>query len=282
MQDILILNKQVGETPLECMNRFRLEHPEYEGVKMTYAGRLDPMAEGVLLVLAGERVHDKDKYLKLPKTYECTAIIGIGTDTYDILGIPTLSSKLPLTPSWQEGEPNSHVSDAPLTKRSCKVKHLCKAHEALRVTEELSSFVGTFTQQYPPYSSKTVNGKQLHAIARDGELEGLEMPSRQVTVESISKILLGSIAMEDLVKDVTNRISKVTGDFRQHEIVKKWQDLADRNPEKRLTFVTFTISVSGGTYIRGVVHELGKKLEISSCIWKLKRTKVAQFGFSLL
>jgi tRNA pseudouridine55 synthase len=87
MNSLLILNKYVGETPLACMERFRAEHPEYEGVKMTYAGRLDPIASGVLLVLTGGRVHEKESYLGLPKTYECTALLGVATDTYDVLGM---------------------------------------------------------------------------------------------------------------------------------------------------------------------------------------------------
>ena len=53
MKKILKLYKKEGETPLEAIERFRRKNPEYRNEKMTYAGRLDPMAEGVLLVLAG-------------------------------------------------------------------------------------------------------------------------------------------------------------------------------------------------------------------------------------
>ncbi len=88
MQQVLVLNKQVGETPLECMDRFRDANPEYVNVKMTYAGRLDPMADGVLIVLVGDAVHRKDEFSALDKEYVCTAILGVGTDSYDILGLP--------------------------------------------------------------------------------------------------------------------------------------------------------------------------------------------------
>ena len=53
---------------------------------MTYAGRLDPMASGVLLVLAGEETKNKDKYLGLDKEYDFEILFGFATDTYDILG----------------------------------------------------------------------------------------------------------------------------------------------------------------------------------------------------
>lgn len=251
MQELLILDKQVGETPLECLERFRAGHPEYAQVKMTYAGRLDPMAEGLLLVLAGEKVHEKENFLKLAKTYECTAILGVGTDTYDVLGLPTPQSLAePRDSSPYKGEPSN------LT---------------------LQSFVGTFSQEYPPYSSKTINGKQMHTLAREGNLDNVVVPSQTVTVKDILIKGMGTISTRDLVSDITQRIQKVTGDFRQEETMKAWQDLAEKDPEKRLIFAIFTIEVSGGTYIRSIVHEWGKKLGISGCIWKLRRTRIGQW-----
>jgi tRNA pseudouridine55 synthase len=251
MQEILVLDKWVGETPLECIERFRKSHSEYEKVKMTYAGRLDPMASGVLLVLAGDKVYEKDRFLKLPKTYECVAILGIDTDTYDVLGIPSSPNSIPNPSSWQE--------------------------EGNRTTELLESFVGTFTQKYPPYSSKTISGKQMHALAREGELEGLEIPSQTVIVENISNIRMASIATEDLVQEITENIKKVTGDFRQSESIQAWNKMAQENQGKRVELVLFSTDVSGGTYIRGIVHELGQKLAKGACILRLKRTTVGEY-----
>ena len=59
IMNILKLYKNRGETPLECINRFKKENPEYQKEKMTYAGRLDPLAEGLLLVLVGEECKNK-------------------------------------------------------------------------------------------------------------------------------------------------------------------------------------------------------------------------------
>lgn len=253
MVPVLIMNKQVGETPLECINRFKESRPEYQGIKMTYAGRLDPMASGVLIVLAGDMVHKKDEFLKLPKTYECTAILGISTDTYDVLGLPVLPRPLREAPPLKEGE-----------------------------TEQvLSSFIGTFSQKYPPYSSKTINGKQMHTIARQGELADLKIPEQMVTVKNISNIRMASIAIEDLVQEITENIKKVKGDFRQDESIGKWNEVLSENKDKNVDLVLFTIEVSGGTYIRGIVHELGQQLDPSTgggaCILRLKRTSVGDY-----
>ena len=53
--------KNIGETPLECLERIRLEYGKPKDIPMTYAGRLDPMAEGLLIILVGDDCKDKEK-----------------------------------------------------------------------------------------------------------------------------------------------------------------------------------------------------------------------------
>ncbi len=86
MDKVLNLYKQPGETPLECILRYKENNPQFENVPMTYAGRLDPLAEGVLLVLSGKEVHRKEEFLNLKKEYEVEVLFGFETDTYDVLG----------------------------------------------------------------------------------------------------------------------------------------------------------------------------------------------------
>lgn len=87
MKKILNLYKPVGKTPLQLIIDFKQNNPEYKDKKMAYAGRLDPMACGVLLVLVGEECANRDKYQDLDKTYEFKVLKGFSSDTYDILGI---------------------------------------------------------------------------------------------------------------------------------------------------------------------------------------------------
>jgi len=87
MENILLLNKKEGETPLEALNALRHKRgKKYQDIKMTYAGRLDPMASGVLLVLLGEETKNKEKYIALDKEYEFEVLFCVATDTYYILG----------------------------------------------------------------------------------------------------------------------------------------------------------------------------------------------------
>ena len=65
---LTIVYKRVGETPLQSIARFKQDNPHFKDISMTYAGRLDPMAEGLLMLLSGDAIAHKDKYLDLPKT----------------------------------------------------------------------------------------------------------------------------------------------------------------------------------------------------------------------
>jgi tRNA pseudouridine55 synthase len=87
------LYKKVGETPLMALERLRLFLGLGSEVPMTYAGRLDPLAEGVLLILVGETCKEKEQYLAYDKIYEATILLGVSSDTYDILGVLTESEE---------------------------------------------------------------------------------------------------------------------------------------------------------------------------------------------
>jgi tRNA pseudouridine55 synthase len=131
MKDRVIkVYKKVGETPLDCIHNLKKERPELGLLPMTYAGRLDPLAEGVLLILVGEECNKKDEYLNLPKEYEVDVLFGFATDTYDILG------------KVMKYETPSEI----LFERSSEI---------------LPNFIGKVKQSYPPYSSRPVNGKPL-------------------------------------------------------------------------------------------------------------------------
>ena len=250
----LILNKKEGETPLECLGRFRKKNPKYKNLKMTYAGRLDPMASGLLLVLVGEEVKNKEKYLKLSKEYEFEVLFGFATDTYDILGKVEHSHILKNVRMLSERE---------LTKN---IKH------------NLKNFTGKFKQKYPMYSSKTVEGKALWTYAR--EVEAVDAPMREVEVKSLKFIKLRKIKNKKLLENIEKRVGKVKGDFRQKEILKIWRKnlyVKDRMFDI-LNIASFKINCSSGTYVRGIAQALGEHLGVPTLAFSIKRTKLGKWG----
>lgn len=234
---MFLVNKQVGETPLEAMEQFRREN-----IPMTYAGRLDPMAEGLLIVLAGDECKEKEKYTALDKVYETEIVLGYATDTYDVLGLV-------------RGEGRN--VDGPIND------------------DFLAKFVGTFKQEYPPYSSKPVAGKPLFQYAREGTLDTIEIPVNQVTIFSIEKLGEREVTVRELLVDICERISKVKGDFRQKEILTKWGEaLAGENKCK---IIKIRVHCSSGTYIRSLAERMGKELGCGAFTLSIKRTRVGEF-----
>ena len=58
-------------------------------VPTSHTGTLDPMAEGVAIVLLGEERHKKYEYAEWTKEYVFEIAFGLSTDTYDGLGLVT-------------------------------------------------------------------------------------------------------------------------------------------------------------------------------------------------
>jgi tRNA U55 pseudouridine synthase TruB len=69
--------KSLSETPLETIGKYRAQHPEIGDVKIGYAGRLDPMAEGLLLLLIGDENRNKKEFENLEKR-RCRLLLGLG------------------------------------------------------------------------------------------------------------------------------------------------------------------------------------------------------------
>ena len=83
--------KKIGETPLQALEKHRKQKKIPSNAKLTYAGRLDPMASGVLLILQGATQKQRERYMGLGKTYEVKILFGFSTDSYDLLGLPRAS-----------------------------------------------------------------------------------------------------------------------------------------------------------------------------------------------
>jgi len=248
MKKLIILNKKEGETPLEALEAFRKKNNEYKDQPMTYAGRLDPMASGLLVILAGEEAKNKQKYLNLSKEYEFEVLFGFATDTYDILGKIT------------------EVARQDLVKREDLEK---------KIKIALKDFVGTYTQAYPAYSSKTVGGKPLFDYAKHGL--SVDLPVHQVTVQSLKFLGLRSISRKKLLETIEKRIEKVNGDFRQKEIIRAWKKNLEQG-ESLLRIANFKIKCGSGTYVRSIAHGLGGGVGVPALAFSIKRTKIGRFA----
>jgi tRNA pseudouridine(55) synthase len=247
MNCLILANKRRSETMAACMERIRTEAGIPTETKVTYAGRLDPMASGLVIFLVGDFRFDKEVYSKLPKVYETEFFLGYSTDTYDILG----------------------------------TAHKGRVSEMSNIFEQIKQFqpIGTFEQLFPPYSSRKVEGKSLFQYAREGN-DSIPEVSHLVTLHNIEQYLSHEIASEKLLENITTDISKVSGDFRQEESIASWRN--NLPPREMVQMHKVTIEVSSGFYVRQWVHDFGIFLSTDIVTFLINRVTIGMFNMSML
>ena len=237
--------KKYTETLERTLERFVRTHPKYKDSKITYAGRLDPMAEGLLLLLTGSDVHKKEKFLGFEKVYEVDFILGVETDTYDILGMLTSQGK-------------DDVSD----------KHLI---------QEINNLLQITTQVYPPYSSKPVLGKPLWKWAKEGRLDEIRIPEKSVEILEPTYLGQDLISKDILECDILEALELVDGDFRQDEIISSWKSHFENTDREQFKVHRMRVRVSSGTYIRSLVSHIGTELGVGATSLKIRRIQVGKY-----
>jgi tRNA pseudouridine55 synthase len=246
---VLNLYKNMGETPRERLERLRAQKPFLQYETLSYAGRLDPMAEGVMLCLVGAANKNREAYLDMPKEYTLDVLFGFSTDTYDMLGRVM------------------EAADATGLRRS-------------EVEKGLNEFRGTLSQEYPPFSSKTVEGKSLFEWARAGGLGALVLPRKTVTMYDIELAGMYKIKEAALFSYIETNVAKVNGDFRQEEIMRLWNRHLSPKGDREFICATIRISCSSGTYARSLAHGLGRELGLPALALHILRTKVGEYDIA--
>lgn len=246
LDQVLNLYKKKSETPLQTLERFVATHPEYKKVKMTYAGRLDPMAEGVLIALSGEKNKERAIYTALDKDYEFEFVLGIETDTHDVLGKITNTKET-----------------KPINEKD--------------IEKTLEKYRGKFMQKYPAYSSKVVDGTPLFDLARKGKLGTIVMPEHEVEVKSIEFMGTREISCEDFEKYIEESINAVTGDFRQSEILKLWRKYFGETAPKNFVVYRARVTSGSGFYVRQLVSDIGDDLNTGAITVSILRIRVGKY-----
>ncbi len=278
--------KKLGATPLEALEALRVDRPDLAHELMTYAGRLDPMAEGVLLVLTGEDRYRAKEFQQLDKTYRATFLLGFSSDTGDVLGMVGSEMGRMGTDEVDKGSKGSEGSlgsrrgtgdgchfdrqvaglegDAQATEGS---PH--EGHFEERIREIL---VGNHEIPLPAYSSYKVKGKPLHYWAKSGRLAEIEIPRRVMRVHAVRNVSLSRISYADLFQEIASRIALVQGDFRQEEILLRWRDVL--REEKHAVLVHCELDVSSGTYVRSLAKCIEENFHIPTLLFRLFRSRV--------
>lgn len=229
MQKVINTYKNLGETPLECLERIRIESSIASDVPMTYAGRLDPLAEGELIILVGDECKNKEKYLGFDKEYEVDVLFGISTDSHDVLGMV-------------DGAKSGAVGKIDLNK-----------------------YIGKFVQEYPRYSSRIIAMKEVPE----------DMPTKEVEIYSIENLGKREMTGTEVLEQAKRNIALVKGDFRQREIVGKWEEMISGElAEAKFTVLKIKVKCSSGTYMRSLAKRMGDDAGLGALAMGIRRTKV--------
>ena len=128
--------------------------------KVGHCGTLDPFADGVLIVLSGNKTTESEEYMASLKTYRTTIVFGKETDTLDRLGEVI---------KIDNSDNNFNISD---------------------INKVLSSFIGKIKQRPPAFSAKKINGVRLYKFARKDifiHLKPVDIEVKNIRFISFSK-----------------------------------------------------------------------------------------------
>jgi tRNA pseudouridine(55) synthase len=251
-----VLEKKVGETPLECVETWRATKPALAGLPLAYAGRLDPMASGKLLILIGDTCKVQEQYHNLDKAYIFEILFGATSDSGDVLGLITEHGTRTISPETLQS-----------------------------VT---SSLLGEVTLPYPIFSSRTVKGKPLHTWTLEGRLAEITIPEKTSTIYNIEMTNLTTMTRTEIVeratetiellKPVTDPRKAIGNDFRRPDVRKTWRVFAENGSgTDEFSVATITCIASSGTYMRSLAEKIASLLHTHGLAFSIHRTDIGTY-----
>ena len=150
---IVLLNKSKGISSFKAINKLKWI---IKSNKVGHAGTLDPIAEGLLIVMVNNATKFSDNLMKRDKEYFVEFELGYETATYDTEGEVTEKYESEINISYE------------------------------KIFEVINSFIGEIMQVPPMYSAIKINGEKLYELARKG-IE-VERQARKVKIYSIREI----------------------------------------------------------------------------------------------
>ncbi|MFO0562779.1 MAG: hypothetical protein U0269_32470 [Polyangiales bacterium] len=247
---VLLVDKPRRLSPVQAIERARGLDPALKDRSIGYAGRLDPLATGLLVLLLDERNKSAHEFNHLDKRYEVEVVFGVRTDSFDLLG---LAERVELGALDGEG-----------------------AARAL-IEPRVRALEGTRMQQYPPWSSVRVRGKPAFYWAHRGLVPEGGWPERERTVHAATVLSRGVIDGEALIERAIEDVRGVSGAFRQEQLVERWRSLRSSMAGRSLPVVRIAVECSSGTFMRSLANLLGESMGTGAVATVIHRTRVGPF-----
>lgn len=219
-------------------------------LKIAYTARLDPMAMGIVPILFNDECKELPQLTKSNKIYEVKVVIGIKTDSDDILGLVQNVKMDNCSYGFLDGSIERKVE---------------------RKIEEISSTTPfTINQEYHYYSTK-----QLISRRKGENIKH----SHDVSLYDLKVIERNYIGVNEFINHIKEKINTIDKkkNFRQDEIIECW-NILERKLERNIPYIKLQLSVSNGFFVRQFISDLSKELEIPLVCFQINRISL----FSLL
>lgn len=209
--------KETGITMQQFINLIKEKYPHK---KYAYTARLDPMARGIVPILVDEECKDIDNHFSSKKIYNVRVIIGIQTDSDDVLG---LIEKVKLVDNFAE------------FLEKYKDKFLIENNK--------------IKQKFHYFSTKSLKMRQQNKFEESYHM-----------VELIKSNILSSgyINFDDFKSEIIKNINKIDSNknFRQELIIDQWNKCL----LEKLPYIDLELKVSSGFFVRQFVRDLSVEL----------------------
>ncbi|MCB9813693.1 MAG: hypothetical protein H6772_04795 [Pseudomonadales bacterium] len=212
-------------------------------LKATHTGTLDPMAEGVVVVLTGDDRFKKAEFSDWKKIYQFEILFGVSTDSLDLLGLQT------------------NLITFNLNLEEIKIK----------LESIIPSFIGFQKQLQPKFSAQRVKGKSGFDLAK--KQQNFKIKSNNIEIDSLKLINTYWIENKKLLNKINHKLSLVNGDFRQEIIINNWNKNFKKLGTRSSLIIKLSAVVSKRTYIRSLVRDIAKIIGVPATTFSIVRTR---------
>jgi len=252
-----LLWKPFGITSNYFIDTLRNTH-DYK--KICYAGRLDPLAQGKMLILTDDDVKTMEINLKHNKTYKFDLILGISTSSSDIAG--------------------DIINDLNINNID-NINNLDNVY----IHKKLIEFIKNYNnQEYPLISSyiikhKIFGRKPLWWFAKNNI--NINVPNKIINILDYKIYNITTISSSEFYNNAIQRLETITNNKTIDELninnyieVYKNKLINVSNTTQIKIKISMELSVTSGFYIRQFCNDFGNFINIPALAFDITRTKI--------
>ena len=270
--------KPIGKTPLQSMNDF-INNNGIKYNRIAYSGRLDPMAHGIFYIVTDEDMKNMSICDKHDKKYRFQVLLGVSTDTTDILGIITNTCEN--TDNMSENIKNNFLALS--GKRFEQRYHKFSSFKTVYYTSSIENNELLCNKKKAMWEIFSDNN--LKNINENKFNENNMWPKKDINIYNIDYIGTKEYGIDKLYEIIKDNLEKIDKDtrknFRFEEILSGWNLFYFNNKNKNNCYkiLEFDINVSSGTYIRQLVEDIKNSISASMLVIDIYRYDVyCSFG----